>query len=141
MTAQEIRIAFPTEDGFKISRHFGKAPYFVIVSLLADGTLQKEQRHRDHWHGQHESGLIQFADSPQPAQDAPEVTRIIGAGLLAGSEDCQVLIAGGMGQAAYDRAAEQGLQVILTNEKEIDKAVASYRSGNLTSDLRRVHRH
>ena len=141
MTHSEIRIAFPSEDGVKISRHFGKAPYFIIASVQPDGTVQKEQRRRDHWLGQHESGLIQFSEAPQPTENAPEFTRIIGAGLLAGTEDCQMLVSGGMGQAAYDRAAAQGLQIILTGEKEIDKAVESYRKGTLSSDPRRVHQH
>lgn len=141
MTPSKIRIAFPSEDGIKISRHFGKAPFFIIANVQPDGTIQKEQRPRDHWHGQHESGLIQFSEAPLTTENAPEVTRIIGTGLFAGTEDCQVLISGGMGQAAYDRAAAQGLQIILTNEKDIDKAVESFLKGTLSSDPRRIHQH
>lgn len=144
MTQAQTRIAFPSEDGERISRHFGKAAYFVIASLQTDGNYRLERRRRDHWKGQHESGLIQLAepaDNSETGADTPEVTRIISNGLLAGSEDCQVLIAGGMGQAAYQRAVQQGLQVILTGEKEIAKAVDLYRQDKLSSDMRRVHQH
>jgi len=37
--------------------------------------------------------------------------------MFAPSSDCQVLIAGGMGQSAYQHATEAGLKVILTEEK------------------------
>jgi hypothetical protein len=46
-----------------------------------------------------------------------------------------------MGQGSYDRAVMQGLQVILTGEWTIQKAIDSYRAGTLTSDLRRIHKH
>ena len=141
MTQATVRIAFPSEDGLKISRHFGKAPYFIIANLNPDGTYQTEQRPRSHWHGQHESGLIQFSEASKSGQSPTEATRIIGSGLLTGTEDCQVLVAGGMGQAAYDRALAQGLQVILTGEWEIEEAILSYRNGKLTSDPRRIHQH
>ena len=42
MTQAAVRIAFPSEDGLKISRHFGKAPYFIIANLNPDGTYQTE---------------------------------------------------------------------------------------------------
>ena len=141
MKQQEIRIAFPSEDGKKISRHFGKAPFFIVASLNADGTVEIDERKRDHWHGQHESGLIQLAETASAEGEAPKVNRIIGSGLLSGTEDCQVLVTGGMGQGAYDRAAAQGLQVILTKEWDIDKAIELYRQGKLDSDPRRVHQH
>lgn len=139
MTQQETRIAFPSEDGKKISRHFGKAPYFVIVRLSPDGEIQTEQRPRKSWHGQHESGLIQFKESDEA--ETPDFTRHLSAGMFAGLEDCQVLVSGGMGQGAYDRAVSQGLQVILTGEWEIEQAIQSYRTGTLTSDSRRIHQH
>ena len=55
--------------------------------------------------------------------------------------DCQVLIARGIGQPAYDHAVAHGLQVILTSEKSIGVALEAYRAGHLESDVQRVHPH
>jgi predicted Fe-Mo cluster-binding NifX family protein len=141
MKKSEIRVAFPSEDGSKISRHFGKAPYFVVATIQKDGSVQMEQRLRNHWHGQHASGLIQFAEKPSSAESTTEAVRILSADLFAGLEDCQVLVAGGMGQRAYEQALALGLQIVLTGEWEIHQAVDAYRNGVLSSDLRRIHKH
>jgi predicted Fe-Mo cluster-binding NifX family protein len=55
--------------------------------------------------------------------------------------DCQVLIAGGMGQPMYNRAVSSGLEVYLTGEDRIADALEAYGQGTLTSDPRRVHSH
>jgi predicted Fe-Mo cluster-binding NifX family protein len=55
--------------------------------------------------------------------------------------DCQLLVARGMGQPAYDYAVAHGLQVILTGEKTVNAALEALRAGRLVSDLRRVHHH
>ncbi|MEZ4519317.1 MAG: NifB/NifX family molybdenum-iron cluster-binding protein [Chloroflexota bacterium] len=55
--------------------------------------------------------------------------------------DCQVLIAGGMGQSAYAQAEAQGLEIYLSGEEEIPQALAAYLAGTLQSDTRRVHAH
>lgn len=117
-----IKIAFPTDDEETISRHFGSARYFQVLTL-ADGTqIAAERRekgghdHHNHEHGQHNS---KFA-------------------LL---HDCQVLIGAGMGQPAYDKLQALGLTVYLTGEKTIAVALAKYHAGKLDNDLRRVHAH
>lgn len=59
--------------------------------------------------------------------------------MFAPIQDCQVLLAGGMGEPAYQRALAAGLNVILTGGK-ITEAVDLFLKGNLSSDLRRIHR-
>lgn len=111
----EQKIAFPTDDGETISRHFGRAPYFKVIALENGAVAATEMRGNpaDEGHG------AKFA-------------------LVA---DCQVLIGGGMGQPAYDRLQAMGLSVYLIGEKSITAALAQYQAGGLTSDLRRVHAH
>ncbi len=55
--------------------------------------------------------------------------------------DCQVLICGGMGAPAYNRAVDAGMQVFLTLETSIDAAIQAYQSAKLESDLRLIHVH
>ncbi len=55
--------------------------------------------------------------------------------------DCQVLIAGGMGTPAYNRASAAGLKVILTEQKNIEDAIQAYLSGNLENEPQLIHNH
>ncbi len=120
------KIAIPTDDGETISMHLGRAHYFQVITLQ-DGQVQStEQRekashsHQDHQH-EHEAGV-------HPGQQMIETIR-----------DCQVLIAGGMGQPMYERAISHGLDVYLAIQDRISDAVEAYQKGTLTSDMRCVH--
>ena len=122
------KIAFPTDDGETISKHLGQAHYFQVVSF-ENGQIQSSERrekashtHQDHSHEQ-ETGV-------HPGQQMIEAI-----------SDCQVLIAGGMGQPVYNRAVSAGITVYLTGEDRISDALKRYEQGNLVSDMRRIHMH
>jgi predicted Fe-Mo cluster-binding NifX family protein len=123
-----LKIAFPTDDGRTISAHFGRAQSFVVATVEGDGEPQLEQRSKD-FHG---------GEGEHEAHDHHGHDH---GGMLSPLAGCQVLIAGGMGDGAQQAALAQGLEVILTGEKQITAALAAYRAGTLTSDPRRLHRH
>ena len=54
--------------------------------------------------------------------------------------DCQVLLAGGMGQGAYDGLKQAGVQPILTDIRDIEQAVKAYLDGTLTDHPELLHR-
>jgi predicted Fe-Mo cluster-binding NifX family protein len=127
-------IVIPTDDGQTISSHLGQALFYVVVST-EDPAPKYEFRNKpahaadgDHTH----VNTIDRAGSSQSAQAGRMFEPI---------KDCQVLISGGMGQPAYDKAVASGLQVILTGERAIPAALASFRAGTLKTDPRRVHHH
>ncbi len=117
-----LKIAFPTDDGETISRHLGRAPFYTVVTLDHNEPPRMEQREKPHHaaygaqHTQH--GHLEMFDP-------------IG--------DCQVLVAGGMGQPAYDRALAKAYEVILTGETSIQAAVEAYQRGQLETERWRVH--
>lgn len=125
-----VKIAFPTEEDETISAHFGAAPYFTVVTLNDDGSTTLERRAKPAH--SHEPSERHAAGAHQGGH---------GAAMLATIADCQVLIARGMGQPAYERAQAQGLTVYLVAERTVSAALAAYRAGTLRSDPRRVHRH
>ncbi len=126
-----LKLAFPTTDGETISAHLGSAPYFAVVTLGEDGHTTRELRSKPaHEHGQHAAH--------DPSDHAPGGHA---AAMFAVIADCQVLIARGMGEPAYQRAQALGLEVYLVAEPTIEAALAAYRAGTLRSDPRRVHRH
>lgn len=123
---EAIKIAAATENGETLSSHFGRAPQYMVYST-ADGeisTVEKREKphHGDsaHEHGHHHQHL--HGD------------------MFAPINDCQVLLVGGMGQPAYRKAQAAGLEIFLTGGP-IESAVRAYLSGELTSDMRRVHVH
>jgi predicted Fe-Mo cluster-binding NifX family protein len=122
------QIAVVTEDGKRISSHFGMAPFYRVFTvndgeLVADSEREKPHHERhNHNHHEHHGAGHGHADMFQPIQD------------------CNVLICGGMGQPAYQKAVDAGLEVILAGG-EVRQAVEAYLNGELSSDMRRVHRH
>lgn len=144
-----MKVAFPTDDGETISAHLGRANYFKVFTLEGENILQYEQRikpvhggdgqHEHHEHDEHQ----ELFEPEQNPEDRIELERplIGGVTMFDPISDCQVLIARGMGEPAYNNATRRGLEVILTSEKTIENALKIYQTGELTSDMRRVHKH
>ncbi len=131
----QLRIAVPTEDGERISAHFGQAPRYVVF-IVEDGRIvRREERpkahhsHHDHGHHHHDHDNGHGHGHGHHFQD-----------MIANIRDCQVVIVGGIGQPGYQRLLAAGYEVYLTGGR-IDDAVQAYLQGRLQSDLRRVHRH
>jgi predicted Fe-Mo cluster-binding NifX family protein len=123
-----MKLAFPTQDGETIFSHFGQARFFKVLEVK-DGVVVNAELREKEVHLHHE-------DEPHHEHGGHHSHAMFD--LL---KDCEVLIAGGMGTPAFNRAQEQGLEVILTGERSIEKALQAYLQGTLHSDLRRVHAH
>ncbi len=116
-----LRIAFATDDGETISNHFGQAGSYRVVQLDDGGHTDLGLRPKAHHApGEHQPSLHGSMFEP--------------------ISDCRVLIAGGMGTPAWDKARNAGLEVILAGGT-ISEALAAYSSGALASDDRRLHQH
>jgi predicted Fe-Mo cluster-binding NifX family protein len=120
------KIAFPTDDGETISRHFGQATHFTVLSL-SDGRLgASELRDKSsHRHGDHAA-----AGGAHPGQQMVEAI-----------SDCQMVISGGMGAPMLARLEAAGLRVYLTREESITAAAQAFLGGQLQDDRRLVHQH
>jgi len=144
-----MKVAFPTDDGETISAHLGRANYFKVFTLEGENILQYEQRTKpvhggdgQHEHQDHHEHQELFEPEKNPGNRIElERPHVGGVTMFDPISDCQVLIARGMGEPAYNHATRQGLEVILTSEKTIENALKIYQSGELTSDMRRVHKH
>jgi predicted Fe-Mo cluster-binding NifX family protein len=128
-----LRIAAVSDDGVHISQHFGRAPYYVVVTVEGDEIVDSETRPK--------AGHHTFA-----AQEHPRLGPGERHGYDAGSEakhrsmaesivDCEVLIVGGMGWGAYESLKGYGIRPIVTDVAVIREAVLRYIDGNLP-DLR-----
>jgi predicted Fe-Mo cluster-binding NifX family protein len=130
-----MKIAVATEDGKTISKHFGRSPYFVIFEIERDRiintTLRKntftghfKRDHHEHQHGEHHHG----SGDPHKHESVAE-------GLI----DCQVVISHGMGRMAWEDLRDRGIEMIVTDETDVESAVNKYISGDLTDNVEKLH--
>jgi predicted Fe-Mo cluster-binding NifX family protein len=104
----------------------------VVASIAPNVEAEMEQRSKSYHGAQQEHEHHTHGD---------EAHRTTHNSMFEVINDCQVLIAGGMGEPAYRHAQEAGLTVVMTGEKDIQTALKEYREGNLESDPRRIHVH
>lgn len=134
-----MKIAAVTEDGVTISQHFGRAPFYVVFTIKDDKVISRERRDK--------MGHAQFTDEPHGTHGAQASP---GHGLEPESQhrharmaetiaDCDVLLARGMGEGAYESLWHVGVRPLITDVAEIDEAVKGYLAGTLTDHVEKLH--
>ena len=124
-----MKIAVVTNDGQKISQHFGRAPYYKIFTIENNEITEQETRERKTGH--HAQGQEQNHEQHDNSQ-GHGVGQDDKHDLMAKEiGDCQVLIAGGMGIGAYKRFFENGISVMMTDKLDIAEAVKLFSEGKL----------
>jgi predicted Fe-Mo cluster-binding NifX family protein len=132
-----LRIAAVSDDGTHISQHFGRAPYYVVLTLDDGRITSTETRPK--------AGHQTFA-----AQGHPTLAPGERHGYDAGSQakhrtmaetiaDCQALIAGGMGWGAFESLKAYGIEPVVTDVRDIREAALRYSQGNLPNLMDRLH--
>lgn len=131
-----MKIAAITEDGTAISQHFGRAPLYLVVTVEDGKIVDKETRAKagHHTFAAHHAEL---APGERHGYDAGAQTRH--AGMMENIDDCQVLIAGGMGWGAYESLKSRNIQPVVTDVETIDEAVKLYVEGKLPNLMERLH--
>lgn len=131
-----MRIAAVTDDGISISAHFGRASYYAVLTVENGQVVKRELRdklghsHFVHREGQHEHN--------QPHGFGPEA-QDRHARMMSAIEDCQVLLARGMGWGARKSLEQAGIQAIITDVSDIDSAVQAYLAGELVDHTELLH--
>lgn len=132
------KIAIVSDDGTSISRHFGRALYYTVVTIENGKVVSKEMRdklghaqfagqHEHHEHHGEEAHGFDAASQDRHARMAQAIS------------DCEVLIAGGMGAGAYASLRNAGIRPIVTDLNTIDEAVSAYLAGKLVDHTEYLH--
>jgi len=118
-----MRIAAITDDGKTISQHFGRAPFYAVLTVENDEIVKREMRDKlGHHQFVHEEGLLDeqgrhgFGRGSQERHGA--MARAI--------SDCDVLLCRGMGWGAYESMKQSGIETIVTDIVNIEDAVQAY---------------
>ena len=132
-----MKIAVVTDDEKTISAHFGRAQYYVVLTVEEGKVIGQETRPKanhsqfsgeHHHHGEH--GDSHGMDSQSQQRHGMMIETI---------QDCEVLLARGMGQGAHINLNESGIKPLLTDIQDIREAVDAYLAGKLVENLNRVH--
>jgi predicted Fe-Mo cluster-binding NifX family protein len=135
-----MKIALVSDDGITISQHFGRVPFYVVVTIENGQIVGREMREK--------LGHAQFAGQHGPAEHGHAGGQ--GHGFDRGAQDrhgrmaaaiadCQVLIARGMGAGAYESMRQAGIRPIITDIPTIDEAVRAFIEGRLTDHPEWLH--
>lgn len=125
------KIAFATDDGLTISAHLGRAQKFMVVHIENGQVTAREERAKpthDHHAGQQEDHHHHAHGHGDFHQRMSEVI-----------QDCQIVVARGMGSPAYAGFQAIGIQPILTEFTKIEDAIQAYLRGDLVNFPQRVH--
>lgn len=154
-----MKIAIVTDDGNTISAHFGRARYFLVYTVEEDAILNRELRdkagHDDFAGEQHDQGGV-------PGGRRSEHDGVHGhhehhgrhdarghgfghgsaqrhARMLTSIQDCDVLLARGMGRGAYLALQEANILPITTELKSIEEAIQATVAGEIVDRPERRH--
>lgn len=133
-----MKIAAVTDDGKTISHHFGRAPYYMVVSVEDGKITHRELREK--------AGHNQFVDEGHShGQEADERH---GYGPAADNRhkrmtdtitDCEAVLCRGMGMGAYENMKARNIRPIVTDIADIDEAVNAYASGQIIDHVEKLH--
>lgn len=131
-----MKIAAISDDGESISMHFGRAQLYVVLEVEDGKVMGREVRPKvgHHTFGAHEHGEHQDGKHGYDAASQDKHARMAGS-----IEDCQVLLAGGMGWGAYDSMKGRGIEPIITDIQDVDGAVRAYLDGTIRNLMEKLH--
>lgn len=135
-----MKIAAVSEDGITISQHFGRAPYYVVVTIEEGKVISKELRDKlghAQFSGEHHEEHHPESDSRGHGFDPAAQSRH--ARMAAAIQDCEILLARGMGAGAYSSLAQAGIRPILTDIATIDEAIQAVLRGDIVDHPERLH--
>ncbi|MEW5719454.1 MAG: NifB/NifX family molybdenum-iron cluster-binding protein [Chloroflexota bacterium] len=132
-----MKIAAITDDGKTISQHFGRAPYYLVITVENGQVVNREMRDK--------LGHTHFVNDPHE-EDQPGQPHGFGPAaqdrhtrMAEAIADCQALLCGGMGRGAYESMRARNIQPVVTDLVSIDEAVRAFIEGRLTDQTDRLH--
>ncbi len=114
-------IALPSNDGEKISTHFGRSRSFIIYEISDGSAMKKELRKNN---GVHDEGAGCHNHEQGTGHHSHDTVLEVLKGV-------DLVIAGGMGKKIYEDLLCAGIVAITTDEASCDTAVQSFMAGTL----------
>jgi predicted Fe-Mo cluster-binding NifX family protein len=132
-----MKIAAITDDGNTISQHFGRAPYYLVVTVEDGKIVDRQLREK--------LGHAQFANEPHPVEQPGQPHGMDPAShnkhlrMAEAIADCEALLCRGMGMGAYESMKQANIRPVVTDIAAIDEAVMAYVEGKIVDLTDRLH--
>jgi predicted Fe-Mo cluster-binding NifX family protein len=134
-----MKIAAVTEDGVTLSQHFGRAPYYLVLTVENGKIVSREKRNKAGHHTMGGPGCHSESSCHDGKHGMDAESQNKHAGMLANILDSQVLLAGGMGYGAYTSLKNSGIEPVITNARNIEEATQLYLEGKLENLVEKLH--
>ncbi len=132
-----MKIALITDDGKSISQHFGRAPYYLVVTIENGQVVQRETRNKmGHSHFSSQESGEHKANERHGFDPASQSRHVSMAQAIA---DCEAIICGGMGAGAYESMRQLHIRPVVTELRDIDEAIQAYVTGTLQDRTDLLH--
>lgn len=132
-----MKIATITDDGKTISRHFGRAHYYLVLTIEKGEIVDREMREKmghNHFHNQAHAEESHAAGHGMDAESHDKHVSM--ANTIA---DCSVLLCGGMGMGAYESMKQLDIRPVVTDLINIDEAVKAFIDGQIIDHTELLH--
>jgi predicted Fe-Mo cluster-binding NifX family protein len=132
-----MKLAIITDDGYSISKHFGRAAYYQVLTIEDGKVTNREMREK--------LGHNHFADEPHSHDETGQKHGVGPAadhrhGRMAEAiSDCQAIICGGMGSGAFQSLQARSINPIITDLESIDEAVEAFIGGEIVNRTDKLH--
>ena len=119
-----MRIAVSAENSYglssRVSPHFGRCPFFVLVDLQPDGTIGHVSTINNPFYGNHAPGQV-------PA--------------FIHSQGANVMLSGGMGASAVSLFDQYGIEAVTGASGTVEQSLEDYLAGRLRGTTACDHQH
>ncbi|MBK6912573.1 MAG: NifB/NifX family molybdenum-iron cluster-binding protein [Ignavibacteriales bacterium] len=135
MENKNINIALVTDDGVTISQHFGRAKYYEVLFVENGNVVKRERREKlghnnfvqeEHHHSDGQHGFDEHSHSKHIS-------------MAEAIKDCQILLARGMGNGAYQSMLQLKIKPVVTDIKNIDEAVQAVINNSIIDHTEKLH--
>lgn len=133
-----MKIALISDDGLTISKHFGRALSYVVLTVEDGKITNREVRSKlghnhlgggeHHHHEQHgEAHGLDAASHDRHARMADAIS------------DCEAVLCGGMGRGAYESMRRLNIKPIVTDIDDVETAAQAYINGQIIDRTDLLH--
>ncbi|MFB2836088.1 NifB/NifX family molybdenum-iron cluster-binding protein [Floridanema evergladense] len=114
-----MKIALASQNKTTITQHAGHCQKFWIYETKESEIIDKK--------------LLELSRETSFHNSSPHAPHPL--------DEVQVLIAGGMGRGLAQRLERKGIEAVITEETDLDKAVSAYLDGSLVRGKPECHEH
>jgi predicted Fe-Mo cluster-binding NifX family protein len=132
-----MKIAAITDDGMTISLHFGRAPYYMVLTV-EDGQITSRELRSKLGHNQFGSQPHE-AEAHGPGHGMDQASHDKHLQMSDAIADCEALLCRGMGMGAYQSMQARCIRPVVTDIEQIDEAALAYAAGKIVDHTEKLH--